>query len=237
MKIRRNALLSVFFLVTVALAIFAGCSMSAEEKAESIVVAYLEERYGETFYPTGVYDESTSTVEMYVICDSLPDAKIHVYAENWQEPDRVITDNYLMYKKWDEIEAYIQEQVFSEFPTANIYAAVVDRTLSSALPADASMEQVLADSNAKLYVQVEIPANEFTDKQQAKRVIERIQEDVTDYDFLFISVPDEVYGTMDGNELIHCYDLGDVVVGAIFYRIHGNTKEDWKYGEAAANFN
>ena len=200
-------------------------------KAEEIVIGHLEEKYGESFSAAGTYGEGTSTVEMYVTCESLPGVKIHVYADNWKKSDRTIRDNYLMYKHWDEIQAYIQEQVTKEFKNAIIHAAVVDRTLSPALPADATVEQILQDENAKLYAQVDIPASDFIDIRQAKRVIDAVQADVTDYDFLFISVDEEKYGQLTGQELVGCFDRGEVIRAAVLYRINGNIREIWKEAE------
>ena len=200
-------------------------------KAEEIVIGHLEEKYGESFSAAGTYGETTGTVEMYVTCESLPGVKIHVYADNWKKSDRTIRDNYLMYKHWDEIQAYIQEQVTKEFKNAIIHAAVVDRTLSPSLSADATVEQILQDEEAKLYVQVDIPACDFIDIQQAKRVIDAVGADVTDYDFLFISVDEERHGQLTGQELVGCFDRGELIRAAVLYRINGNTREIWKEAE------
>lgn len=200
-------------------------------KAEEIVIGHLEEKYGESFSAAGTYGEGTSTVEMYVTCESLPGVKIHVYADNWKKSDRTIRDNYLMYKHWDEIQAYIQEQVTKEFKNAIIHAEIVNQTLSAQISADATLEQILHDEGALLHVRIDVSESDFMNIDQAKRIIAQIQKDVTEYNILFVSVNADEFGQLSSQDLVNRYNNGEIVRGAYFYRYNGNAHESWKEAE------
>lgn len=200
----------------------------ARVRAEEMVIAYLEEKYGEDFTAAGTYGERTSNVEMYVTCESLPGKKIHVYADDWTGSNPVIHDNYLMYKYSDEIVEYIQKQLSKEFQNTKIHWAVVEGTLSPDLPGDATMEQVLKDDNAKLYAQVDVMEGELTSMEQLSRVMECIKADVNDYEFVFVCVEKDNFGKLTGQELISRYNDEEMVCGAVFCRLREITRETWR---------
>jgi len=198
---------------------------------EKFTVDYLEEKYGEKFTVSTTYGGGccgSYDYEMYVSCDSLPGKEIHVYADNLKESDQVISDNYLMYKHEDEILEYIKKQVAKEFEHTVIYWHIVDMTLAPALPADATLEQILKDPGANLNVKIDVLEGELTDMEQVQRAMEDIKANVADYEFLFVSVEKENFGKLRPGELISRYNDNDIVAGATSYCINGHYREVWR---------
>lgn len=207
----------LFILVAVCAMMFggSGCmSWLVKPKPEPIdkrCVKYMEERYGETFTSAGPIGNSmTGNYSMYVTCNSLPDCKITVTALNFNKPDCVFQDNYLVHKYNNEIADLLKKFAMTEFSEANVYVTVTSVTLTENISESASVEEVIRDSSFMLSATVEVKEHEFIEAAQAERVMLKMGEDLcgkelTTYHVMFISVEEDNFGKLSNSELSQAY--------------------------------
>ena len=143
--------LSIFILFGVC-----GCMKYKNKSVTDAALEYMEKKYGEPFTYAAPWGESYSgTHQLMVTCESLT-GRVLVEIENYREEGEVFRDNYIAVKYAQETLDLFQSYVDQEFGEGRVFYEVNPRGLSEDLPADATLEEYLADSRAPLAKFVEV---------------------------------------------------------------------------------
>lgn len=203
--------------------------------ANELALAYLEEKYGETFYFSAPYGDSmTGTRSLLATCNSFPDQHIVVQIENFKGDDKVFRDNYLAVKYQAETIDFLRSCVSDVYPNNNIYYNVSKTCQSANLSADSSFEEYLADGRAELIMMLELKASEFTGTEPFNDIISRITESCNHMTLTVVVVDDSIFGTLDRAGLNKRISHRDYVAQATVYIDSDGVKIDWR-GEDKPN--
>ena len=215
-----------------------GLFKAKSEPIDKLTVAYMEERYGESFTAVGPIGNSmTGNYSMYVTCESIPGVNITAKALNFKNEERIFQDNYLVYKYQEEIRDYLKRFVLDEFSEANVYVSVSNLPLSESIPADATAEQVMQDENFMLSATVEVRESEFRAATQAENVMLNMGnalygKELITYHVMFIAVREENFGKLTNAELSQAYMDDMYVKTAKIQKWATGSNTVWKEVEA-----
>lgn len=198
-------------------------------------LAYMEEKYGETFTYSASYGNSMSgTREFLVTCDSLPGKQILVQVENFRSNDRVFRDNYLAVKYQDATISLFRGCFSDSYPDVNVFYEPTKQPQSAELSADAGFEDFLADWDNEMIVMIELKASEFTGTAPMDEIAEKIAQSCKLATLTVVVVEDDVFGTLDRSGLNDCIFNKEYVARAKVYIENGGVSIDWS-GEGVSN--
>lgn len=166
------------------------------------ILRYLEDKYGEPFsYVDSTGDSMSGTHSFFVGCDSMPGEKIKVSIDRYNKEDELIRDNYLLFKYHDEIYDMILQELRAEFGDVVLYYLPGVSVPRASLSADASLDELLDDSGVNLTALIEVRASRLNSLEQVKKSVHSIISRGCRYYFTFISVEEELFGTLSKKEL------------------------------------
>lgn len=191
-------------------------------------LVYMEEKYGEVFTFAAPWGDSTrGTREILVTCESIPGQRILVQVENFREEDKIFRDNYLAVKYREQTVEFFRSCAGDFYTDVNIHYDVRPDGQSGELSAQASFEEVMADSRTDLVVLMELRAGEFTGPEHLEEIAARIGKLCRKVSLSVIVVEDGVFGTLDRAGLNRCISRREFVQRGVVY-IHGdNVTIDW----------
>jgi len=199
------------------------------QKYNQLALEHLEKKYGEPFAYAAPYGDSmTGTREFLVTCDSLPGQRILVQIENFRENDRIIRDNYLAVKYQDQTADYLKTCMTAACPDVNVFYEAPKDGQSPELGADASFEEYLADTRARLVVMMELKAGTCAGKEAIEEAVRNMAATCKNMALTVIVVQDEVFGTLDRDGLNHRIAKKDYVIQATVYIEDGQVRWTWR---------
>lgn len=211
-----------------------GCMLKKQPSSETkpstneLALAYMEEKYGETFTYYGPWGDSmTGTRQILVTCDSLPEQTIVVQIENFRdEGNSIYRDNFLAVKYRKETVEYFEKLANEYFDKTRVVYEVALGGQSVEMSAEAALEEYLADSGAEMVVMIEVSAGCFSGKDQINDLIDDVKKTCGNVSLTVIVVDDELFGTLDRKGLGKLISHREFVCCAVA-EIDSNFRLDW----------
>ena len=145
-------------------------------------------------------------------CDGLPGQQILVCVENFRDKNaRSVSDNVLACRYARETEDYLRRCAEDTVGGCRIFYSPAMKPLSSSLPADLSFERFLSESGATVSATFEFRASDFQTEEQARALAQRIADSGVRANLTFVAFPDELYGTLNAEQLRSRVATGDYV--------------------------
>ena len=212
-----------------------GCMWNKKQNINDVALAYMEQKYGEPFmYESSWGGSKTGVHEMYVRCDSFPNQRIFVEIENYNEDNRVFSDNYLAAKYEEELTSFFLEYAVNLYGEANVFYKVARISLSPDLSADASFDDYLADTCGAISACIELRASSFTGKEPIEKMLDRIVSICKTGNFMLaiVFVEDALFGSFDNDTLRKNVVRGQFTHCARATRTNDTVRLEWLGGMA-----
>ena len=166
-------------------------------------LSVLKEKYGMEFQYLSPWNNSMGDTRRFLAsCDSMPGQKILVSVENFRDKNaRSVSDNVLACRYVQETEAFLRRCAEDTLGSGQVFYSPSMRVLPSSLPADLSFERFLADSGVLLPATIVLKASDFQTEDQALVLAQLIADSGVSANLNFFAVPDELYGTLDLEQL------------------------------------
>lgn len=159
-------------------------------------LAYLKEKYGETFTYAGAWGNSLSGNHgLLASCESLPERTICVVVKNYRTAEKSFADNLLAVRFEEETLRFLQECSQTVYGEAAVFYSAASECFS--LPPDTGFPDFLRLSGVPLVVTVEIPAEQMTSEGQAEELARRIAESGALFYVTVAAVENSLYGTLE----------------------------------------
>lgn len=166
-----------------------------------LALEYMEKKYGEPFEYAGPYGDSTSgTHKLFATCGSLPE-QVFIEIENYRKENKIFRDNYIAVKYKQEMADYLRNCAVSVFGGATVFYEVINEALPESIPADASFEVYLAESDVPVTVDIEINEKDYSDPAQIQKLAEIMADSGLQYHLTLVISSDERYGAADQDGL------------------------------------
>ena len=199
----------------------------SKPNANELALAYMEEKYGETFTYLAPWGNSMSgTREILVTCDSLPGQQILVQVENFKTEQKIYRDNYHAVKYQDEVIDFFKTTAADTFGAVNVFYTPSKIGVSTDLPADASFDAYYSDAATVLPVTIEIAGSRFTDSSAIENYLYSISQTQGHISISFIVVQDDIFGTLDENGLFDLVTQKNEVYSTLGTILNGTVQVD-----------
>lgn len=199
--------------------------ISSDEKVNDLALKYLEEKYEEKFEyssPAGI--SMSGTRSFYATCASLGEESVLVQIDNYKDKEnRVFRDNYLAVKYRSRTSEFLEECASEKFSQAKVFLNIGFMALSPDIPASASFEDYLADSDCYLSVLIGVKQSDFTNREQLSTAASAISNACggRSLSILIIVVKDSEFETLDEKALEEKSMKDDFVICAELTRNDG----------------
>ena len=202
---------------------------SKRQDINDVALTYMEQKYGEKFeYAAPQSDVLAGTHEFWATCDSLPGRKVIVQIENYRsDTNKIFRDNYIAIKYEDESAEFFRNCATNVFGEAEVFYEVANGGQSAELPADATLEEYLADTRVPFVIMIEVKESDFLSKEQAGQVGESIAESGADFFLTLVVVEDSVYGTFTRKTLNEQIPLRQFIECASVTKLNDEITTDW----------
>lgn len=121
----------------------------SEKQIQSYVTEQLEKKYNEKFTfirnANGFYNKPIRN--FYFFSDSFQDAMIYVELDI---KERIVSDNYVIFQKRNEICGYVKENISTVFPQNDVYQSIMDSVIPSEYCMDTPVEMMTEDPRTGL---------------------------------------------------------------------------------------
>lgn len=198
-----------------------------KSNANELALAYMEEKYGESFTFLAPWGNSMSgNREILVTCESLPEEQILVQVENYKTDEAIYRDNYLAVKYQDEVIDFFKTTAAEFFGDINVFYTPSKQCVSADLPADAAFTAFYADSSTIIPVMLEISASRFSDASAIESYLNTISDTQGEISVSFVIVEDEVFGSLDRKGLSDLITMKNAVYSAYGAIVNGAVQMD-----------
>jgi hypothetical protein len=194
----------------------------------------LKEKYGMEFRYLSPWSSSMGKNHQFLAtCDGLPGQKILVCVENFRDKNaRSVSDNVLACRYAQETEDYLRGCAEDTVGSCRIFYSPAMKPLPSSLSADLSFERFLSESGVTVSATFEFKASDFQTQEQARVLAQRIADTGVRANLTFIAFPDELFGTMDTEQLKTKVATGDYVRYASAACRNGSVELSFREGAA-----
>lgn len=167
-----------------------------------LALAYLEEKYGETFTYAAPWGNSmTGNREFLTTCDSLPGQAVLVQVENFKDDEPTYKDNYLEVKYLIDTTEYFRDAAAEVFGDAIVHYEASKLSLSSDLSKYTPFDSFYQHPTTYMVVYLEIKQSNYTSPDQFALLFSKLKESQGQIKVRVIVVKDDIYGTLDTNAL------------------------------------
>lgn len=198
-----------------------------KSNANELALAYMEEKYGESFTFLAPWGNSMSgNREILVTCESLPEEQILVQVENYKTDEAIYRDNYLAVKYQDEVIDFFKTTAAEFFGDINVFYTPSKQCVSADLPEDAAFTAFYADASTIIPVMLEISASRFSDASAIESYLNTISDTQGEISVSFVIVEDEVFGSLDRKGLSDLITMKNAVYSAYGAIVNGAVQMD-----------
>jgi len=209
---KKEKLKLLFLLLFLVSSIFMLSGCSGRPNLITIGLEYMENKYGERFEYRGPWGGMSSRhfTQFLATSNSFPDHLIFVEVNN-SENNMIVKDNFLAVKHYNATVELLYHHATTIFDEAIIHYNVSKHGLSPDLSANATLYEVLADTNRPFIIMIEVKESNISSRTQVEEVGRLIAENIERFILTIVVVDNNVYNTLTRDELNSKIGLGRVI--------------------------
>lgn len=197
-----------------------------QQNVSDLALEKLERKYGEKFeFQQMCGNSMTGTRNFIASCSE--HGRILVQIDNFRDEEaRVFRDNHIAVKYENETRNYIKDTIEKQFKESRVLYTAAQKALSEDIPADATFEEYLAESEAYISASAAVKSSDYSDNGQLKKVGEVLIRSFF-ADRINISVyvlESDEYDSFDPNTQSDIELSGKYVKRAYIHRENGTTE-------------